>query len=690
VTQDFSHLAGTLAAGDQIAGYQIGEQIGTGGMAVVYRALDLRLDRQVALKVLAPRLAEDEAFRQRFIRESRAAAGVDHPHIIPVFEAGETDGVLFIAMRYVSGGDVRSLIQAEGRLSTARASAIAGQAAAALDTAHAHGLVHRDVKPGNILLDSAGGRDHVYLADFGLSKYAVGANTLTGTGQFMGTLDYVSPEQIQGHRADGRADQYALACTVVEMLCGKPPYTRDESMALLWAQLEAPPPKITEMRADLPAGLNQVISTALAKSPDSRYPTCLDFAAALAQACTAQPVVLREPTELAAAVPAEPATPAAARPGWAGQTRPEQMLSDIPGAEETAAAGPVRDRIAAAAADPAAGAGAAVGAAALGVAAAAGLAEGGAAAAGLAGDLGAEAGGSRRVPGAAVPGAASPAAGGQGAGGSVAADPTPTGTVAAAPAASPPRSAAARPAAAPAPARPAPDRFGQDRFAAGQQHGGPGWPGAGAGPDRQRAGYGAPADGWGGQAAARGAPDSARPAGPAGPPAGTWSPAREPHLVPQRQRPRRGGRTTLAVLLGAAVVAGAGFAGFKLLDRPAPNSLPPVRVTKTVAPPSTGTAAALSPEGTVRAYFAAINHKRYRLAWRLNTVVHANEDFQQFVSGLSGTVRDTIQIQSTTGNVVTAQLLARQTDGRVKTFQGTYTVTDGVISGSKVYLISTQ
>ena len=184
-------------------------------MAVVYRALDLRLGRLVALKVLAPHLGEDEAFRQRFIRESRAAAGVDHPHIIPVFEAGEAGGVLFIAMRYVSHGDVRSLIDAEGRLSPARTATITSQVASALDAAHAHGLVHRDVKPGNILLGQASGSDadHVYLSDFGLSKHSLTPSTLTSTGQFLGTLDYVSPEQIQGHPVDGRADQYALACT---------------------------------------------------------------------------------------------------------------------------------------------------------------------------------------------------------------------------------------------------------------------------------------------------------------------------------------------------------------------------------------------------------------------------------------------------------------------------------------------
>src|SRR3984957_18212679 len=178
VSGEIPPALGDFLPGARIASYQIEQLIGRGGMATVYRATDVRLDRMVAVKILSGELARNDAFRQRFIRESRAGAAVDHPHIIPVFEAGNADGVLFIAMRYVSGGDVRSLIQAEGTLSTARASAIASQAAAALDAAHRHGLVHRDVKPGNILLDSAGGRDHVYLALFRLSKYAVGANKL--------------------------------------------------------------------------------------------------------------------------------------------------------------------------------------------------------------------------------------------------------------------------------------------------------------------------------------------------------------------------------------------------------------------------------------------------------------------------------------------------------------------------------
>jgi serine/threonine-protein kinase len=176
---------GVLAAGSRVAGYLLEEQIGQGGMAVVFRAQDERLGRRVALKVLAPGLARDESFRQRFIRESRAAAAVDDPHIIPIYEAGEADGALYIAMRYVRGGDVGSLIRGTGPLPPARAAAIVSPVASALDAAHAAGLVHRDVKPANMLLDAQAGRaDHVYLSDFGLSKAWQGATRLTGTGLY--------------------------------------------------------------------------------------------------------------------------------------------------------------------------------------------------------------------------------------------------------------------------------------------------------------------------------------------------------------------------------------------------------------------------------------------------------------------------------------------------------------------------
>jgi Protein kinase domain len=317
VAEDFGDHGAELVPGDHVAGYQIEAQIGRGGMAVVYRALDLRLGRPVALKVLAPHLSTDEAFRQRFIRESQAAAGVDHPHIIPVFEAGQAGDVLFIAMRYVAFGDVRALIEAEGPLAANRTASMATQVASALDAAHAYGLIHRDVKPGNILIDrtATSDADHVYLSDFGLSKHSLAATTLTATGQFMGTLDYVSPEQIQGHPADGRADQYALACTVMEMLTGAPPFRRDESMALLWDQLEALPPPVTRRRPDLPAAIDVVIGTALAKSPANRYPTCMDFAVALRQACDVSRVTIRPATAPPAAVPIQAGAAAGAGPG---------------------------------------------------------------------------------------------------------------------------------------------------------------------------------------------------------------------------------------------------------------------------------------------------------------------------------------------------------------------------------------
>ena len=285
--------SGAFGVGSHVAGYRLDEQIGRGGMAVVYRAHDPRLDRRVALKVLAPELARDEEFRQRFIRESRAAAAVDHPNIIPIYEAGEAGGVLFIAMRYVEGQDVQTLINQLHPLPTARVCDIIAQVASALDAAHAHNLVHRDVKPGNMLREATSGRahpDHIYLSDFGLSKHSLGASVaLTSQGQFLGTLNYVAPEQIEGGPVDGRTDEYALACSAFEMLAGQPPFRRDETLAIMWAQLSSAPPSLTSMRPDLPAAVDGVVAKALAKKPDDRYGTCLEFAAALRQACELGP-----------------------------------------------------------------------------------------------------------------------------------------------------------------------------------------------------------------------------------------------------------------------------------------------------------------------------------------------------------------------------------------------------------------
>jgi hypothetical protein len=288
VGEEFRSAFSDFVPGSQVASYRIVEQLGRGGMAVVYRARDVRLDRWVALKILAPDLALDQVFRQRFIRESRAAAAVDHPNIIPIFEAGDADGVLFIAMRYVSGKDVRSLIDRVGALPTARAVGIVTQVASALDAAHGCGLVHRDVKPANMLLSDlaeGGTADHVYLSDFGVSKQSDAASSLTRTGQLVGTLDYLAPEQVEGRATDGRADLYSLACAAFEMLSGTPPFKRDQSLAVLWAQLSATPPALTSQRPDLPPAIDQVMAKALAKSPADRYDRCMAFASSLQAAC---------------------------------------------------------------------------------------------------------------------------------------------------------------------------------------------------------------------------------------------------------------------------------------------------------------------------------------------------------------------------------------------------------------------
>jgi serine/threonine protein kinase len=283
-------VSGDDLAGTRIAGYRLEEQIGQGGMAVVFRARDERLGRQVALKVLAPALAADDEFRRRFIQESQAAAAVDDPHIIPVFEAGESDGVLFIAMRHVPGGDARSLVSREGPLPADRAAGIISQVASALDAAHATGLVHRDVKPANMLVDAHPDRpDHVYLSDFGLSKGTVSSAGLTQAGQFLGTLEFISPEQIEGRPVDGRTDEYALACAAFDLLTGAPPFHRDEPAAVMYAHLSQAPPKLTSRRPDLPPAADDVLAKALAKAPGDRYASCREFADSLRRALGLQP-----------------------------------------------------------------------------------------------------------------------------------------------------------------------------------------------------------------------------------------------------------------------------------------------------------------------------------------------------------------------------------------------------------------
>jgi YVTN family beta-propeller protein len=265
-------MEGHTLAGTTLAAYRIERRIGHGGMGDVFLAHDERLDRPVALKVLTDRLADDQRFRDRLLRESRLAASLDHPNVVPIYDAGEADGRLFIAMRYVEGLDLKGVLRAEGPLAPARAVAIADQLASALDAAHRRGLVHRDVKPSNVLLDHQDDREHAYLADFGLTQsgHTGGATD----GQFMGTVDYVAPEQIRGEEVDGRADQYALACLLFECLTGSLPFPAGSDVAAIYAHLEEPPPLPSERGADLPRALDEVLGRAMAKEPAERYDTC--------------------------------------------------------------------------------------------------------------------------------------------------------------------------------------------------------------------------------------------------------------------------------------------------------------------------------------------------------------------------------------------------------------------------------
>ena len=600
MSEELPPLPGRLAPGSQLAGYRTEEEIGRGGMAVVYRAYDDHLDRRVALKVLAPDLARDEVFRARFIQESRIAAATEHPNIIPVFSAGEADGVLYIAMRHVPDGDVRTLIDRVGPLPAARACALIAQAASALDAAHARGLVHRDVKPTNMLLEISSRTsrpDHLYLSDFGLAKPSAAATGLTATGQFFGTVDYIAPEQIQGDPLDGRTDQYALACTAFEMLSGSPPFQRENGMAVISAQLSEPPPSLSARVPGLPAAADRVIAKALAKSPADRYDRCLDFAEALLAACGPEATgagvglagIPYSPTR--AAMPMTPATAADA-----GGPGPAQPPSAIPG-------------------HPAAGADYPVGGADYPVA-----------------------GADYPVGGADRP----PAGTGYPAAGAGFSPPPPAGF---------PPQPPIRTGFHPPPAEPDPATLR--------------WSGQ---PDP---GY---RDDRGGRARRR-----SRGAFTAGLVAVLlvlfFAAAGVTYLVLHKTRGTGPGAAGSGAPAGSS---GPSTPASSAPTAPASSSAIP----RPPSPPPPGVLAA-----TVRSYYAAINHHRYARAWRLGGR-NTGQTYHAYISGFAGTAHDTVTIQSVSGDVVTAQLVAQQTNGTVKTYQGSYTVEGGVITQFSVQQVS--
>jgi serine/threonine protein kinase len=269
-----------LATGEVFAGYRIENVAGRGGMGVVYRATDLALDRPVALKLIAAELASDAGFRRRFGAESKTAASLDHPNVIPIFAAGEHDGALYIVMRYVEGENLATVIEAEGALPLRRVLNVVTQAAAALDAAHAAGLVHRDVTPANIFLTPS---DHVYLMDFGLTKRRLKDGDETQTGHLMGTPNYVAPERIRGGEVDHRTDIYALGCVTFHAITGRVPFPMEEQEAKLWAHMSEPPPLVSSLAPGVPSAIDVVVTRAMAKEPSDRF----DSAGELAQALVA-------------------------------------------------------------------------------------------------------------------------------------------------------------------------------------------------------------------------------------------------------------------------------------------------------------------------------------------------------------------------------------------------------------------
>lgn len=276
-----------LGSGSVFAGYRIESLLDRGGMGVVYKAVDVDLERTVALKIIAPEHTQDATAVARFKAEARLAASLEHPNIVPIHRGGEEDGILYLAMRFVPGTNLRHVID-RGPMSLPRIARIITDVGDALDAAHALGLIHRDVKPANILVSGEPEHEHVYLADFGLTKRLGSVGALTRTGSWVGTPDYVAPEQIQGHSVDCRADIYSLGCVLYEMLTGDVAYPKDTDVAKLWAHVADPPPRPSALRPDLVPAFDEVVARATAKDPDDRYPTAGDLATAVRLAVAEQ------------------------------------------------------------------------------------------------------------------------------------------------------------------------------------------------------------------------------------------------------------------------------------------------------------------------------------------------------------------------------------------------------------------
>ncbi len=324
------HAWTELSDGDEFAGYRIERRLGRGGMGILYLAVEPGLDRRVALKLIAPEAAAEEVFAKRFAEESRIAASIEHPNVVPIYAAGEESGVPFIAMRFVSGSDLGRRIAREGKLDPARAVALIAQVGNGLDAIHAAGLVHRDVKPANVLLSGEEGSEHAYITDFGVARNVATQSGLTQTGRFVGTLDYVAPEQISGAAIDARVDVYALGCLLFKLLTGEVPFPREGEAARLYAHLNDPPPAPSLYVPEVPMALDDVVIRAMSKQPGDRYPSAGDLGRAAVAALSGTAVEIPEhtvATGAAATVEAETIAPAPGPPTKASQpadTKPSQ------------------------------------------------------------------------------------------------------------------------------------------------------------------------------------------------------------------------------------------------------------------------------------------------------------------------------------------------------------------------------